>query len=89
MQIASTLPMRSDFHVVPDGYLWKVTQEHRAMPYGHTLTKIEALSMGIQQARAGHVSLVIHGRDGRVQNVWSYDNWAGPRDVHRGAVEGG
>lgn len=38
------------------------------------LTKTEAMGIGIEQARAGRVSLVVHGQDGRIQNVWSYDN---------------
>lgn len=74
------VPCRHDFHVVPDGVMWKVTEEHRTFAMGHFLTKTEAIAHGIQQARDGATSLVIHGRDGRIQNVWSYDNWSGPRD---------
>ena len=74
------MPLRSDFHVVPDGVMWKVTREHREYAMGHFLTKTEALAEGIRQAREGHVSLVVHGKDGQIQNVWSYDYWTGPRD---------
>lgn len=74
------VPMRRDYHIVPDGFLWKVTEERRAFAIGHHLTKQEALAVGIQQARAGNVSLVIHGKDGRIQRVYSYDDWTGPRE---------
>ena len=77
MQIAhinSPMPLRSDYHVIMKGPLWALKQEHRADYWGMYLTKAEAIGAGIEQARQGHVSLVIHGRDGRVQNVWSYDN---------------
>lgn len=69
----SILPMRSDYHVTPFGKLWAIKQEHRAHHWGLYLTKAEAIGEGITQARLGAVSLVVHGRDGRVQKVWSYD----------------
>lgn len=78
MQINSIVPMRSDYHVVPSGVYWLVKQEHRSIPWGTYLTKAEAVGEGIAQARQGHVSLVAHGRDGRVQYVTSYDNAPDP-----------
>jgi hypothetical protein len=74
----SQLPIRSDFHVVSHGVYWALKRENRAFYETIRLTKAEAIGYGIEQARMGHVSLVIHGRDGKVQRVYSYDNWIGP-----------
>lgn len=76
----SIIPMRSDYHIIPHGKLWAIKQEHRADYWGIYMTKTEALGEGIAQARLGQVSLVIHGRDGRVQKVWSYSNVTIPYD---------
>lgn len=80
MRIGSIVPIRSDWHVTPQGPLWKLKREHRAETWGLYMTKAEALGEGIAQARLGHVSLVIHGRDGRIQKVWSYDDAVIPFD---------
>lgn len=85
MQITSIntttiVPLRSNWHVVPSGVFWMLKQEHRAEHWGMYLTKIEATSDGIQQARQGHVSLIIHGRDGRIQQSWDYTNRLDPFD---------
>lgn len=74
------VPLRNDFHVVPEGVYWKITREHRAYAVGMYLTKAEAVGEGMRQAREGYVSLVIHGRDGRIKSVWSYDNFRGPHE---------
>lgn len=70
--------VRRDYHVVPSGVYWGVRQE--GMPHLEriVLTKTEAMSFAIEQARAGQVSLVEHGRDGQIQSVRSYDNFRGP-----------
>lgn len=73
-------PLRSDFHVVPFGYMWKLSQEHRVNPVGIYTTKVQAIGEGVKQARDGRVSLVMHGRDGRIQRVYSYDDWVWPHD---------
>lgn len=74
------LPLRSDFHIVPRGHQWIVKQEHRVNPVGWHFTKLEAIAHGMKQARDGAVSLIIHGRDGRIQRVYSYDDWVWPHD---------
>lgn len=74
MRIATPMPLRSDYHVTPKGQYWQLKQEHRADHWGLYMTKAEAVGAGIDQARLGAVSLVLHGRDGRIQQVWSYDN---------------
>lgn len=87
MQIAATA--RRDYHVTPDGAYWKVTKEGEIDPQYVGLTKIEATAAAIDQARLGKVSVVLHGRDGRIQSVWSYDNWTGPRDAWYAGVTTG
>lgn len=74
MRINTPVPLRNDWHVVPSGKLWKLREEHRVDHWGLYLTKAEAIGEGIAQARLGATSLIIHGRDGRVQKVWSYAN---------------
>lgn len=71
---ASPMPLRRDWHVTPEGPLWKLKQEYRNEVWGLYLTKAEAMGEGITQARQAATSLIIHGRDGRIQKVWSYDN---------------
>lgn len=68
------MPLRSDWHVVPKGALWALKQEHRGEYWGMYLTQQEAIGAGITQAREGYTSLIIHGRDGTIKNVWSYDD---------------
>lgn len=86
MQINTIVPLRSDWHVVPSGVLWKLRQEHRADHWGLYLTKQEAIGAGIGQARLSATSLIIHGRDGRIQRVHSYDNVTIPYDTFHGAA---
>ena len=74
MKIASINPLRRDWHVVPNGPLWELKQEYRAGSWGLYMTQAEAIGAGIWQAREGQVSLVVHGRDGRISKVWSYDD---------------
>lgn len=67
-----TLPMRFDYHVIPVTGGWAVTHEGT---YGYTkvnVSKLEATGWAVTQARAGAVSVILHGRDGRIQEVWSY-----------------
>ncbi len=74
MQINSIMPSRNDWHVVPSGPLWKLREERRADHWGLYLTQAEAIGDGIEQARLGASSLIIHGRDGQIKKVYSYDN---------------
>ncbi len=70
--------VRNDYHVVPSGAMWAVKQEGQPLVSRYTLTKTEAMSFAIEQARAGHVSLIEHGRNGVIQSVRSYDHFNGP-----------
>ena len=78
MQISSIAPLRSDFHVVPHGVYWEVKQEHHAFTWGTYLTKAEAVGEATTQARQGHVSLIVHGRDGHIQYSNNYENVLDP-----------
>lgn len=83
MNINSPLPLRCDYHVVwnQNTRLWCVKQEHRdEFSYSYRISKDEALGLAIEQARQGQVSVIIHGMDGRIQDVRSYDGWVGPRE---------
>ena len=79
MQISSIVPLRRDWHVTPKGAYWQLKQEYRYDIWGLYLTKAEAIGAGIDQARLGATSLVLHGLDGRIQTVWSYDDAIVPR----------
>jgi hypothetical protein len=83
MQIATVVPMpRRDWHVVFErsSMLWAVRRENNPDVWQYTITKLEAVGLGMTQAREGYASLIIHGMDGRIQSVKSYANWSGPRD---------
>lgn len=81
------LPLRRDYHVTFDRTMmfWQVKQEYRSDTLRYTLTKTEALGFAIEAAREAGVSVVIHGMDGRIRQVWSYDSWMGPRDALKGS----
>lgn len=78
MQINTINPLRSDYHIMTKGVFWQLKQEHRAEHWGLYLTKAEAIGDGVDQARQGHVSLIIHGRDGKIQSVWNYRDAMNP-----------
>lgn len=63
---------RTDFHVVPRGQYWAVKEERGVHDHGVFLTKVEACGYGVFKAREARVSLVVHGRDGVIQTVYSY-----------------
>jgi hypothetical protein len=65
------------FHVVPSQQFWALTKVGELFPLGTYLTKTEALSSGIAQARAGAGLLYVHGRDGQFKEVrnYSYGHW--------------
>ncbi|QYY33579.1 DUF2188 domain-containing protein (plasmid) [Cupriavidus pinatubonensis] len=69
---------RQDIHVVPDEDRWAVEAEggHGRETFD---TQDEAIAAGTQRAKAKHVELFIHGRDGRIRerNTFGHD----PRDI--------
>jgi len=68
-----TATPRIDYHVVPQGQFWAVRQEGALSIERLAMTKAEAIGYGIEHAREGQVSLVIHKKNGQFQQVWSYD----------------
>lgn len=75
--IPPSLPVsRADFHVVPFSGLWAVKGELEATYTGIFYTQVEATSYAINLARLAAASVVIHGRDGKIRDVWSYDEYA-------------
>lgn len=69
--------IRNDAHVVPSKGLWAVKMESERFTSGFFATKLEATALAMQYAREHRSSVVIHGANGVIQNVWSYD-------AHRG-----
>ena len=82
MHITSPLPLRRDFHVTFDRstMFWKVCQEYTShLRDSYRVSKAEAFGLAVEQARMAAVSVIVHGMDGRIQQVLSYDRWMGPR----------
>jgi hypothetical protein len=61
-------------HVVPHGEDWAVVSEKSSRPSRVIPTKQEALNIGRQQAQNNKGELVIHGKDGVIQNKNSFGN---------------
>ncbi len=59
-------------HVVPLGNAWAVKKEGSERFTVITDTKKEAVDVAREIARNNHSELVIHGRDGRIQDKDSY-----------------
>jgi Uncharacterized protein conserved in bacteria (DUF2188) len=65
---------KKDIHVVKHNDGW-ATRTENAQRVGRVYdTKQEALSGGRDQAKRKQVELVIHGRDGKIQNSNSFGN---------------
>ena len=61
-------------HVVPLGNGWAVKREGNSKYTIITETKKDALIFGRNLARSNKSELVIHGRDGKIQEKDSYEN---------------
>lgn len=59
-------------HVIPDGVYWSVKGQGQEFPSGTFITKVEAMALAIRTARDGQGLLVVHGKNGRFQEVRSY-----------------
>ncbi len=66
---------RRDYHVVPHMGQWNVRQELENVVEARFRTQLEAMAYAIQLARHDAVSMVLHGRNGRIREVRSYDNF--------------
>jgi len=62
----------ADYHVVPYADHWAVKCERYDDYSGEFTTKHEAIDFAVGQARRGHQSVVLHGMNGKIQQVWNY-----------------
>lgn len=75
---------KKDIHVVPHQDGWATRKEGSERAGGVYSTKNEALERGREQARREKVELVIHRKDGTIQDSDSYGNDPfPPRDKKR------
>ncbi|CAM3103148.1 DUF2188 domain-containing protein [Cupriavidus taiwanensis] len=75
---------KKDIHVVPHKDGWATRREGATRVGVVAPTKADALSIGRDQARRDKVELVVHGRNGRIQDSDSYGNDPfPPRDKKR------
>ena len=63
---------KKDIHVVPHENGWATRKEGNERASGVYTTKSEALERGRNQAQREKVELVIHGKDGKIQDSDSY-----------------
>lgn len=75
---------RPSIHIVPHDSGWAVKKSGAARASKVTATKVEADKVGRVMAKNQQAELVIHGRDGRIQDA---DSFGGdplpPRDTRR------
>jgi len=69
---------KEKYHVTPSGDQWAVTKDGAERASGLFDTKKEATDRGIELAKQAQTDLVIHGKDGRIQDSDSYGNDPNP-----------
>ena len=75
---------KKDIHVVPHADGWATRREGADRAGGVYDTKGKAMDRGRDQAKREHVELVVHGRDGRIQDSDSFGHDPfPPRDKKR------
>ena len=75
---------KKDIHVVPHADGWATRKEGAQRAGGVFSTKEDALASGRAQAQRDRAELVIHGRNGRIQDSDSFGNDpCPPRDRKR------
>ena len=65
---------KKDIHVVPHRDGWATKKEGASRAGAVTDTKAEALERAREQAKRENVEVVIHKKDGRIQDSDSYGN---------------
>lgn len=70
--------MKKKIHVVPHSKGWAIKVEGNSKASKLTETKKEAQSIGIIKAKVLKTDLVIHGKNGRIQDSDSYGNDPNP-----------
>lgn len=63
---------KKDIHVVPHSHGWATKKEGKERAGSVHDTKAEALEQAREQAKREHVEVVIHRKDGRIQDSDSY-----------------
>lgn len=63
---------KKNIHLVPDGAQWAVKKEGVKQPLSTHRTKDHADRQARKQAKKDKVELVIHGRDGQIQDKDSF-----------------
>lgn len=66
------MPAKKDIHVVPHSEGWATRKEGAQRAGGVFPTKTKALDQAREQARRDKVEVVIHGKDGKIQDSDSY-----------------
>lgn len=69
---------KRDVHVVPHDDKWATKKEGADRAGGVYDTKAEALEHGREQAKREKTELVIHGKDGKIQDSDSFGNDPNP-----------
>ncbi len=72
------MPKKRDIHVVPHADGWAVKKEHGERASSVHSTKADALEQARQQGRREQVEVVIHRKDGTIQDSDSYGNDPNP-----------
>lgn len=67
-----------DIHVVPHDGNWSTRKEDARRAGDMYQTKAEALDRGREQAKRENVELIIHGRNGKIQDSDGYGNDPNP-----------
>lgn len=73
--------MKSNVHVVKHegSRKWEVKVDDSNSPHGAYRTQREAIEKGRELSKRNHSELMIHGRDGKIREKYSYGN--DPRDI--------
>lgn len=69
---------KRDIHVVPHDGDWATKKEGAQRAGGIYQTKAEAIDQGREQAKREKTELVIHGKDGKIQDSDSFGNDPNP-----------
>lgn len=66
------MPDRKRIHIVPNGEDWVGQREGGERPSFHAATKTEAIERGREFAQREHGELIIHRKDGQIQEERTY-----------------
>jgi uncharacterized protein YdaT len=74
----------SDYHILPDGEGWAVKRGNAKRASSRYPTKEQAIEAGRELAKRRNTDVVVHGRDGRIEELDGYgsDPVRSPDTVH-------